>query len=321
MTSVGRIYWQTAWASLDKPRFAIRPNLLRCCRLVWMSVVLVCLPLLLPASEDNPAQPWALSAAHAAAYDAQSFYAEEDDPDASRPSSQATSRPWQPGAASSPANSPNRAEPAKAAPLLQYIQPAQLPRAATTASSLQTAEASATALVLSRLGLVPGANKPRVQLPGGRLPKARLAGSNLKGANFIRTRLQGADFSQANLADAQMMGADLADANLQGANLAGASLINAKLPQARLREARLNRANLQRAQLQNADLSEASLVAAHLERADLTGARLAGAKLWLARYSSETRFPEGFQPQRHWMIKNDPPQFGPGAKPSRIFRL
>lgn len=73
------------------------------------------------------------------------------------------------------------------------------------------------------------------------------------------------------------MGADLTTASLLGANLTGA---------------RLEHANLTRASLLGANLTDA-----RLQDADLTDAVLEGATLSEARANSNTRWPEGFDPQ------------------------
>ena len=74
------------------------------------------------------------------------------------------------------------------------------------------------------------------------------------------------------------------------------------LKQANLREANLTSANLSSANLSEADLFEADLTAADLIGANLSGADLSFAVLSGARYSSDTKFPEGFDPEEAGMM-------------------
>ena len=79
---------------------------------------------------------------------------------------------------------------------------------------------------------------------------------------------------------------------LQRANLVGIDLREADLSYADLRWANLSRANLHRAYLRGANLSRANLFEADLSFAVLSG----------ARYSSDTKFPEGFDPEAAGMV-------------------
>ncbi len=75
---------------------------------------------------------------------------------------------------------------------------------------------------------------------------------------------------------------DLSDANLIWANLWGAGLDGADRTGVDLRQAKLYGANLR---------------GADLRKADLTGAKLESADLRGARYSLNTTWPDGFDPQ------------------------
>ena len=118
-----------------------------------------------------------------------------------------------------------------------------------------------------------------------RLDEANLCRANLYGANLF-----GANLFGANLTEAHLRKADLAEAMLARGNLAGVSLASANLELAVLTEANLRGANLAGANLSwtllDADLTGADLTDAKLYKADLTG----------AKYSSTTRWPEGFDP-------------------------
>lgn len=153
-----------------------------------------------------------------------------------------------------------------------------------------------------------GAKLRRTKLDEARLGDADLSESDLSGA-----RLQGADLEEASLGWADLHEGDLREARLARANLIGANLRRADLRAADLRQAILNGADLTRAdlrgadlraadlnwaRLEKADLRDANLVRANLGWADLSKANLSGADLTEARYNSQTRWPEGFSPDR-----------------------
>lgn len=102
-------------------------------------------------------------------------------------------------------------------------------------------------------------------------PNARLLAANLQRANLVSANLEGADLERANLQHATLFGAILKYAFLPAANLAAANL-------------------------ERADLEGAKLFGANLERANLEGAKLERAVFKYARYDSETRWPNGFNP-------------------------
>lgn len=116
--------------------------------------------------------------------------------------------------------------------------------------------------------------------------------------------------------EAQLPGVHLPGANLRQAALAGANLRGAVLRGADLREANFSSlayfpggaaglakgADLQHADLRDAKLGNANLIDTDLRSADLRGADLTGAYFARARYDSHTRWPAGFEPQRHGAI-------------------
>ena len=120
-------------------------------------------------------------------------------------------------------------------------------------------------------------------------------GAELKGADLQGIDLRGAQLRKANLQVAKLQGADLQGANLQEAKLQGANLQVAKLQVT----------DLQGANLQGAYLQGANLYIANLQGTDLKGAKLQGAELRGAEYNVETKFPEGFNPEKHGMIEAD----------------
>jgi hypothetical protein len=144
---------------------------------------------------------------------------------------------------------------------------------------------------------------PRWSTGGRNLSKADMRGvqmrnAQLKGANLHHTDLRGADMRGADLRDA-LLSADLAGAVLRGANLSGADLISTTLERARLQGAILKDADLFEARLKGANFTGADLSGAHLEGADFTGATLTGANLRGATFDTGTRWPAGFEPERH----------------------
>ena len=171
-----------------------------------------------------------------------------------------------------------------------------------------------------------GANLFRANLSGAGLWKADLQGADLwgadlSGADLWEADLSGADLSRANLAEAHLVEADLEKANLSLANLRGVRLSGANLREARLRGAILEGADLfadlwqadpwgadlsgtdlSGADLWEADLSGANLSYANLAEVNLEGANLNGATLKGAKYTIDTIWPEGFDPEKYGAI-------------------
>lgn len=137
------------------------------------------------------------------------------------------------------------------------------------------------------------------------LQEANLNGANLQGAFLNFANLQEANLGRANLQKAKLYGANLQGAYLRRANLQGEYLSKANLQGARLEGADLQGAYLIDANLQEAYLIDANLQGAQFVGADLQGAYLNGADLQEAKYSKETIFPDGFDPEEHGMILVD----------------
>jgi len=106
--------------------------------------------------------------------------------------------------------------------------------------------------------------------------------------SLLDTDLRGAQFSSAPLHSADLRGVVLDDL----------SCWSPGPPPTDLGEASLQGASLKRARFYGADLR-----GAHLENAKLTGADLTGAKLAGATYDSRTRFPDGFDPDTHGLLR------------------
>lgn len=100
------------------------------------------------------------------------------------------------------------------------------------------------------------------------LSEAWLSGVNLHSAILDECDLSDTDLYEANLSDASLRGAELVDATLR-------------------------RTNLSHTQLSSANLAGVDLVEANLDAADLLDAELKDADLTQARFSSNTRLPDG----------------------------
>ena len=147
-----------------------------------------------------------------------------------------------------------------------------------------------------------GIDFQRVNLHGVKLDRAKLQGANFQGAV-----LREASLSYVNLQEVNLKGADLEWANFEGADLQGANLERARLEGAELNKAKLQGANLEGADLRGVDfqgvnlegvnLEGAGLEWANLQGANLQGANIEGASFFEAKYDSQTKFPEGFNPE------------------------
>ncbi len=121
--------------------------------------------------------------------------------------------------------------------------------------------------------------------------------------------------SRFDLSGRDLRTVDLAGAKLGLVNLSQAKLRYAKLNEADLRLANLHESDLSRVDLSGADLREANLSEANLRGAilrgailfgvDLRGANLSGAILFGAGYNAATRWPGGFNPLDHSLVRVD----------------
>jgi uncharacterized protein YjbI with pentapeptide repeats len=183
------------------------------------------------------------------------------------------------------------------------------------------------------------ANFERANLSGASFVDAtvgvRFSGSNLQNADF-----DGAaghpNFSQSDLAGALLLSVDFERADFQGAKMAGAVLAGSRLQRSFFSSADLSNADLSYAILDGADFRGASLRGANLtgasflavadqsaqlrhdwlrtfgkavaptdfRGADLEGATLDGASFASAVYNCETRWPAGFDPEKHGLIND-----------------
>lgn len=104
-----------------------------------------------------------------------------------------------------------------------------------------------------------------------------LIGASLKRSDFYWLFAFRADFTGADLEDCVFRGCQLSEANFSGAML---------------RRTRFVKDNLDG----RTDLSGADLSAALIEAVDFSG----------AKYDDATKFPEGFDPSRHGLLKAEP---------------
>ncbi len=144
-------------------------------------------------------------------------------------------------------------------------------------------------------------------LHSANLQNANLQNANLQNANLRFANLQSANFQSADLRSADLRFADLHFADLRGAQLLSAKLQGAKLPGANLQGVQLPSAQLPSANLQSANLQAANLQSANLHGANLQSANLQSANLQVATYDSNTRWPDGFDPQAAGAKQKDTP--------------
>jgi len=143
-------------------------------------------------------------------------------------------------------------------------------------------------------------------LEGASLKSVTLAESDLKevylkGANLLLADLSGADLGGADLSKTTLVGANLDRAKLDWVTPPGATRHNS-LAVVNLEGANLDRASLRGASLDKAYLKGTNLKRANLERANLEGAYLVGVNLEGAKYSTDTKWPDGFDPKSHGAI-------------------
>jgi uncharacterized protein YjbI with pentapeptide repeats len=94
-------------------------------------------------------------------------------------------------------------------------------------------------------------------------------------------------------------GAATSTPEITPADLTNAQLLGATLRGAKLARGVLKGADLTKADLRSVVLTGANLQGAKLQGANLTGADLTGADLTNALYDAATRWPVGFDPQKH----------------------
>ena len=121
------------------------------------------------------------------------------------------------------------------------------------------------------------------------------------------TDLRYVDMRNANLANANFIGSSLEGAVLQGASLAGARLMLCKMGDTDLSEANLEGADLGGAYMtvrsDKTDGTGHATRGPELRGTSLAGAILEGADIEGGWYDSKTKFPDGFNPDDHKMIK------------------
>jgi hypothetical protein len=124
-----------------------------------------------------------------------------------------------------------------------------------------------------------------------------LTHSDLRAIRADGLQAVGARFKESLLCDAQMSGADLRRTDFTNADLSGISLVLADLRGAHLvQSTRLARANMDHADLRQAELRGPDLSSVE---------NLATAKIELAKFTSPTQWPEGFDPLSRGAVKWD----------------
>lgn|GEM_PF-446104 len=148
------------------------------------------------------------------------------------------------------------------------------------------------------------------------IPANSLMGWNFEGQNLHRAIMDDLCLDEAHFADAHLRNTSLIRASLVGADFSRAAMMCAYLDQARLmrcnfRETRPFYASFVGAFLQGADFSDADVHGARFTRANLCGANLRFARyeecdFQQAIYDEQTRWPEGFEPQRWGAVPVSP---------------
>lgn len=144
-------------------------------------------------------------------------------------------------------------------------------------------------LLLLLNDLLRDADLREADLNGRILSKADLSGANLRGANLSRT-----DLSFTNLSGADLSGVDLSFANLFSAKTDSETQIDLKW---RLVLEIVTYGAQNRRDLGKADLSRVNLSFVNLCGADLSEVNLSETDLREAKYDTNTKWPDGFDPQ------------------------
>lgn len=110
--------------------------------------------------------------------------------------------------------------------------------------------------------------------------------------------LSGMVLQYRNLSSADFSNSKLCDGNLQGSNLQDASFEKADLSEVQFHAADLRKANLRGAKLKPARFSSA-----RLEGTDFTDAVFTDPNLSRATFDDNTKWPEGFEPEKHGAVK------------------
>ena len=134
------------------------------------------------------------------------------------------------------------------------------------------------------------------------LRRAHLEGADLEGAHLTDGHFENAHFEGAHLERAHLERAHLEEAHFEGSNLENTRLDGAFLDGAHMEGAHLEHARLHGSRLKGAHLEGAFLIGAHLNDSLLEGAILTGA-YYCKDPAYETLLPEGFDPEKHGMIK------------------
>jgi len=97
----------------------------------------------------------------------------------------------------------------------------------------------------------------------------------------------------------------LPSANLEGAMLVKADLIGANMSRANLSGAELSEADLSGADLRHAVLANAKLNNANLSGANMLHCDMSNVQLSKAKYTVDTRWPKGFDPELYGAVIRD----------------
>jgi uncharacterized protein YjbI with pentapeptide repeats len=168
----------------------------------------------------------------------------------------------------------------------------------------------------------------KVNLSGAKLTDAVLVSANLKEANLngvemVRTPMARADLTGATLEKAKLTEVDLSFVNAELANFKEAHFANgvgnqgnftntkwegADCSGTQFQNAKFHGASLYKTNLSSAQLKNAILTGTNLQGTNFTGADLEGAQCQEASFSPETKFPNGFDPEKRGLFRGYPVQ-------------
>jgi uncharacterized protein YjbI with pentapeptide repeats len=156
----------------------------------------------------------------------------------------------------------------------------------------------------------PRSHWPKAQLAAIALPRAQLNGADFSGAQISASNLDGivlddAQFAGASMQDVSLVRARAPRLKARGATFARVRAIAADFTDSDFQSADFTASDLRAARFGGANFTGASLLNADLRGADLSRANLSSTILTGARVDCATRFPSGFDPDKHLLVPLD----------------
>ncbi len=140
-----------------------------------------------------------------------------------------------------------------------------------------------------------GANLTQATFDGVDGAGLSMASGILTGASFAGAFLEGSDWVGELLSNVDLSGATLDGADMRNARLIDTALSNTSFVDADMRGIAMVQLDASGADLTGAELNGADLSGTNLEGANMSGATLLGVDFLLARYDTQTRWPQGFE--------------------------